>query len=78
MKPDKSGILVSVEKWGDSKQYQMLRAIPVNSGYDLYSFAWILEFCISNSTSLAYKLPNDASFRYIGCLEFLEYFENPR
>ena len=76
MRPDKSGVLVSVERWGDEKQYQMLRAIPVNGGYNLDTFVWLLEFCMETKTPLAYQLSSSATFKYLGSSEFLEYVKN--
>jgi len=76
MKPDKSNALVCVERWGENKQYQMLRIVSINEGYDVKTFSWILNFCIKSSTPLAYQIPGSQDINYIGNGEFLEYVNN--
>jgi len=77
MKPDQSNVLVSVENWGDCKQYQMLRVISINEGYDVRTFAWILDFCLNNNTPMAYEIPGSkGEVKYIGDAEFMNYIRN--
>jgi len=79
MKPDESNILVCVERWGEQKQYQMLRVLSIGDGYDVKTFVWILDFCLNNKTPLVYEFPGSkGEVRYLGDAEFLEYMKNQK
>lgn len=76
MKPDQSNALVCVENWGEHKQYQMLKVLSVNEGYDVRTFSWILDFCMKNKTPLAYEVPGSkGEVRYLGDNEFMDYIQ---
>lgn len=72
MKPSLTGILVSPERWGDRKQYQMLRAIECDKKLTAEILSWLIQFSQRNNTGLIYSMSGSQYF--FGPKEFLEYF----
>lgn len=74
MKPSLSGILVSPERWGPNKEFQMLRAIECDKKLTVEILSWLIEFSQNNNTGLVYQL--DGHNHYYGSPEFLKTFKN--
>lgn len=72
MKPSLTGILVTPERWGPNKEYQMLRAIECGKRMTVEILSWLIQFSQKNNTGLSYVL--DGHQQFYGPKEFLEFF----
>ena len=73
MKPTITGIIVSPERWGTQKEYQMLRVTECDGKLTAESLSWLIQFSIKNNTGLLYNI-NGRAHKF-GPSEFLKFFD---
>ena len=74
MKPTITGIIVSPERWGPQKEYQMLRVAECDGKLTAESLSWLIQFSIKNNTGLLYNL--NGRVHKFGPSEFLKFFDD--
>jgi len=74
MKPSRSNVIVSVEKWGPNKEYPMLRAVECGKKMDTEVLSWLVQYSRNNNIGLIYQL--NGVWNYLGPDLFMEYFKN--
>ncbi|NBX71770.1 hypothetical protein EBQ91_02520, partial [bacterium] len=74
MKPSKSKVLVSVEKWGPNKEYPMLRAIECGQKIESEYLSWLIQYSRNTGVGLVYQLCG--VWNYFGPDPFMEFFKD--
>lgn len=76
LKPSKTDMIVSVEKWGPNQEYQLLRAIECGKQLSVEALSWLVQYSRDNNIGLIYHL--NGVWNYLGPDYFMEYFKNQR
>lgn len=74
MKPSRSDVLVSVEKWGPNKEYKMLRVIECGKKLESEVLSWFVQYSRNTGTGIIYQL--SGLWNYIGPDYFMEFFKD--
>jgi len=73
MKPSRSNVLVSVEKWGPNRENKLLRVIECGQKLDSEVLSWIIQFSRNTNTGIIYQLCG--VWNYFGPDAFMEFFK---
>jgi hypothetical protein len=74
LKPNLSNLVVSVERWGPNKEFNMLRAVEVGGTLSVEALSWLIQFTREQNSGLIYQM--HGIWYYFGPDEFMEEFSN--
>ena len=74
MKPSRSDVLVSVEKWGPNKEFQLLRVIECGKKLESEVLSWMIQYSRNTGTGIIYQL--SGVWNYFGPNQFMEFFKD--